>query len=344
MIVSKKNFQEALKACAPLISSSPTIPILDHVAVYPGKIQATNLSISVEIGFNVTDDNEPFGGIAVPFKELSKVVDACGDFVQFSINGLELTAVSGRNRTTITGENITDFPKMLEGDPVQPIELIGEDLRYVASTVTKFASTDELRRAMCGVSFDGTKFAATDAHKLIHYTVDGDKTPEIIIPTKVFQVLSPIIAHEETVSVAGNRFRTENATVSFKSLDEKYPNWRGVLPEKHAFAEFNRAEMLQAVKFASVGSSEGTHQIILEAKGGQIKVSAEDTGFGKRAEAVIDGSGDFRMGVNHKFFTLGLQSTDDTRVKMYYSEPNRPVLLNSDDWQGEVLIMPVMIS
>lgn len=343
MIVSKRNFQEALKACAPLISSTPTIPILDHVAIHVGKLQATNLSISVDIEFTPTPSMEPFSPIAVPFKELSKVVDACGDFIEFSTNGLELTATSGRSKTTITGENITDFPKMLEPTDAVATQLIGEDLRYVASHVTKYASTDELRRAMCGVLFDGGKFVATDAHKLIHYTVDGEPTEPIIIPTKVFQVLSPLIATEDEVTIQGNQFRTSRAVVSFKALDEKYPNWRQVIPEKHAFAEFNRIEMLQAVKFASIGSSEGTNQIIIEASGGQIRVSAEDSGFGKKAETTIDGSGEIRIGVNHKFFTLALNSTDDNTVKMYYSEPNRPMLLNSDDWQGEVLVMPVMI-
>lgn len=343
MIINKKSFQEALKSAAPLISSSPVIPILDHVVISQGRLQATNLSISVDVAFRYEATLEEFKPIAVPFKDLSKLIDASGDHIELNSYGLKLQAISGRSRSTITGEAASDFPAMIQNDATEANELIAEDVRYIANTVTKFASTDDLRLSMCGVMFNGTKFVATDAHRLIHYTVDGEQTPEIIIPTKVFQVLSPLIAHEDKVYIAGNMFRTENAIVTFKPIDQKYPSWQSILPSKGEFTEFNRLDMLQAVKFASIGANDSVFLIVLQGDGQQIRVAAQDLDFGKSAETTIDGTGVFKLGVNLKFLTTALQSTDDQKIRMYYSQPTRPMLLTSDNWQGEVLLMPMMI-
>ena len=110
MQISKKTFKEILKAVSPIIGNNTVIPILECIKIEAGYITATDLNTTVGVKFPFNPTMDPFEPICVPFKDFNALIDACGDVIDISTNGLNITVSSGRYTSTITGENAADFP------------------------------------------------------------------------------------------------------------------------------------------------------------------------------------------------------------------------------------------
>lgn len=361
MQVTKKAFQAVLKAVAPIIGNNPAIPILECVKLEAGKITATDLNVTVQANFLFNPSLMEFAPICVPFKDFNAIIDACGDSIELESDPstLKITIRSGKYMSTITGENVADFPAIPEKNPGETVTLTNDDVRFVATHMVGFASTDELRPAFMGIMFDGTNFVATDAHRLIHYTVDGGGQHEqTIIPVKVFKTLNTLISHTETVTFFKNKltekhepakcfFTTDDFTIGFQVIDGKYPDYDAVIPKTFTGKiAVDRAELGNAIRFTGITANTATHAIRLNASGSSIEVSSEDLDFGRKSVGHVDASvsSDIVIGVNGKFAAASIGTFDDHEIVLNYNEPNRPIVFNAPNAQHRVLLMPLMLN
>ncbi len=365
--VSSSDLLKQLQLVSGAIASNPVLPILEDFlfTIEDNKlsIAATDLETSVTTEIEVMSDGN--GAIAVPAKILMDTLKALPQQpITFSFNetfGVEITSAYGKYR--LSGENGADYPSIPEPDSVDTVTLPTAALNQ-AITKTLFAtSNDDLRPAMTGVYFQVEEgkivFVATDAHKLVKYTVhdvQGDVNTTFIVPKKALNLLKNALGTGGDVSLSFNK---ANAFFSFgttklvcRLIDQKYPDYNAVIPiDNPNLLTVGRTDFQNSLKRIAIYANKTTNQVVLTINPGSLNVSAQDLDFSNEAteqlSCTYEGS-PLTIGFNAKFVIEMLGVLESDEVKFELSTPTRAgILLPSDQNDGSsilMLVMPVMLS
>jgi DNA polymerase III sliding clamp (beta) subunit (PCNA family) len=351
MKVQTLPLRQALKLVSSIVPKNPFIPILEGVKFEDGYLTAANNEVSMRV---------PFGGklpdCVLQFATLSAAVNALqDDEISFDLNATAAVLKSGRTRINVPVlGNVADFIAFA-ADPAAPnCTLTRHDVERVAA-MAAFASADTLRPAMMGVYYDGKDFVATNGHILSNYRIGGDAVPPCVLPMRLFTLLYSFQKATAFVFAAGavtvQRDADVLAVVRFRCIDEQYPQWQNVVPAltKHAVAEFEREEMVDAIDVLNIAVNKTTQTGVFEfAKGGGVTASASDVELNKDAStgvaADITGLAEsFRMGFNTNFLAAALKFVGGEMVRGYIDAPNRAAIFKNPEFNGFALVMPVGI-
>jgi DNA polymerase III subunit beta len=365
--VSSSDLLKQLQLVSGAIASNPVLPILEDFlfTIEDNKlsIAATDLETSVTTEIEVMSDGN--GAIAVPAKILMDTLKALPQQpITFSFNetfGVEITSAYGKYR--LSGENGADYPSIPEPDSVDTVTLSTAALNQ-AITKTLFAtSNDDLRPAMTGVYFQVEEgkivFVATDAHKLVKYTVhdvQGDVNTTFIVPKKALNLLKNALGTGGDVSLSFNK---ANAFFSFgttklvcRLIDQKYPDYNAVIPiDNPNLLTVGRTDFQNSLKRIAIYANKTTNQVVLTINPGSLNVSAQDLDFSNEATEQLSCTYEgtpLTIGFNAKFVIEMLGVLESDEVKFELSTPTRAgILLPSDQNDGSsilMLVMPVMLS
>jgi DNA polymerase III subunit beta len=365
--VSSSDLLKQLQLVSGAIASNPVLPILEDFlfTIEDNKlsIAATDLETSVTTEIEVmADDN---GAIAVPAKILMDTLKQLPQQpITFSFNdtfGIEITSAYGKYR--LSGENGADYPSIPEPDTVDTVTLPAMGLNQ-AITKTLFAtSNDDLRPAMTGVYFQVEPgkivFVATDAHKLVKYTVhevQGDVTTNFIVPKKALNLLKNALGTGGEVQLSFNK---ANAFFSFgttklvcRLIDQRYPDYNAVIPvDNPNLLTVGRSDFQNSLKRIAIYANKTTNQVVLTINSGSLNVSAQDLDFSNEATEQLSCAYEgtpLTIGFNAKFVIEMLGILESDEVKFELSTPTRAgILLPSEQNEGSsilMLVMPVMLS
>ena len=329
-------------------------------------MSATNLEVTIISSLDVTGSKN--GRIAVPARILLDTLKALPDQpVSFDVDGtnnsIKLKSAYGEYK--LAGDSAEDFPETPNEDNVHSIELENDSFVKAINNTIFATSSDELRLAMTGVlmqiDFNKAIFVATDAHKLVKYTIGGlnsELTESIIIPKKGLTLFRNAIStsDEEVAKISFNSknifFRSGETLVVSRLVDAKYPDYNAVIPvNNERILSLNRAEFQNALKRIVIYSNKTTNQVILNLAENSLTMSAQDLDFSNEATeqlgCIYDSEG-MTIGFNGKFLAemLGIINTDEILLKL--SAPNKAgILVPSDETEQEklmMLVMPVMMS
>jgi DNA polymerase-3 subunit beta len=234
-----------------------------------------------------------------------------------------------------------------------------------AISKTLFAtSSDELRPAMTGVffqvDFNKITFVATDAHKLVRYTVTSDVESKVatsfIVPKKALNLLKGSLPNGGTVSLAFNKsnafFTIGDVQLICRLIDARYPDYNAVIPtENPNKMTITRSQFLSSLKRINIYANKTTNQVVLNLKDDLLGVSAKDLDFSNEAEeqlpCTLEGDA---MGIafNAKFLIEMLNVLEGDEVRLNLSTSSRAGILQPmEQPAGEdilMLVMPVMLS
>ncbi|MBR9859554.1 DNA polymerase III subunit beta [bacterium] len=368
-IVNTDLLLNKLQIISGTIVSKPVIPILDHFLfdISEGKltITATDLETSMSTVLEVQADDSL--KIAVPSKLCIDTLRSLPNQpVTFSINkdNLSVEIKSEFGRYKLVGQNGDDFPKIPEMDSGNSFDLESGILSGAIAKTIFATGNDDLRLSLTGVFVHlgkkETTFVATDANRLVR-VVRQDIQPGIdssfILPKKALNLLKANLPHDDTKVNVGltesNAFFTfEDVSLICRLIDEKYPDYRAVIPQDNPNTlTISRQELLQSVKRISIFANKSTNQINMKIKGSEITISAEDIDLSNEAVERLgcDYTGeDLEIGFNARLLLEMLQNLDGAQIKIELSTPNRAgIILPSENEDNEdllMLIMPMMIA
>jgi DNA polymerase-3 subunit beta len=365
--VSSHELLHQLNRASGAISSNPVLPVLEDflfsVKENTLTITATNLETTIISRLPVTAEED--GALAVPGKIILETLKALPDHpIQFNADeesrAIEITSDFGKYK--LAGDNPDDFPEIPATDQDDSIELKAE-LLHDALQKTLFAtSNDELRLAMTGVlfqvDFNKITFVATDAHKLVKYTIGGistDQTGSLIIPKKPLSLLRSALSSEGNVYLSHNKsnafFKFDDVDLICRLIDAKYPDYNAVIPADNPNELLvNRQDFQNSLKRIAIYANKTTNQVKLGLSNGSLTISAEDLDFSNEASEQLSCTykGDpIQIGFNARFLIemLGVLDSDEIRFEM--STPSRAgVMFPTDEDEGAnllMLVMPVML-
>ncbi|PCJ83516.1 MAG: DNA polymerase III subunit beta [Flavobacteriales bacterium] len=370
-IVSSSTLLKQLQAIGGVLSTSNTLPILDHFLfeLNEGNLIASASDLETTMTTSIKlEKGDKSGSVAMPARLLLDTLKTFPDQpLSFTIDektfGIEISSDNGKYK--LTGQNSEEFPRVPEMEEATTLEMAAGTLFGAIDKTIFAAGNDELRPVMSGVLLELDEkeltFVATDAHKLVRYRrtdVGSERASSIIIPKKPLTLLKGILPGVEgNVKIEYNDtnvfFAFENTSLICRLIDGKYPNYDAVIPKENPNKlTIDRELFLNSIRRVSIFSNKTTHQIRLKIVGSELNISAEDLDFqneaAERLTCQYDGD-DMEIGFNSRFLIEMLSNLDTEQVNIEMSAPNRAGLLlpagnGKSDEDLLMLVMPVMLN
>lgn len=274
-------------------------------------------------------------------------------------SGLELTSAYGIYRSS--SGNIEEYPKLPEIANFNQVIIPADRFNKALNTCTFAAATDEMKIQMQGISVaimpDAVVLAATDAHKLVKYTLYHDNDGQdqsFIIPKKTASVLKHILNDDSplTITYASKHvlFSYKNTEVYCKLIEQVFPKYNSVIPignDKEVLV--NRLDFLQSLKRIAIYGNKTTFQATLQIADNEIKIYTQDIDFSNEASESIKcqyTNEPMELNYNIRYLIESLSNLTATEVCLALSQPNKAAILRpKTDEIGEniiMLVMPVM--
>ncbi len=366
--ISSNELLKKLQIVAGAIGSQNVLPILENfLFTLKGaelSIAATDLESTITTRLEVMPDGD--GTVGVPAKILLDTLKALPEQpVTFTIDdekfGIQITSSHGKYRLAgIDGSEFPRIPAPEEED--DKIEVLSPKLQMAITNTIFAASNDELRPAMSGVyfqvDFNKLTLVATDAHKLVRYSVselEGEVSTSFIAPKKSLTLLKNILPSGDTVKLQFNKanafFTFEDTQLACRLVDARYPDYNAVIPvdNPHLLA-VNREDFQHSLRRIAIYSNKTTNQVVLNLTENSLTMSAQDLDFSNEATEQLNCTytGDaMQIAFNAKFLVEMLSVLESDEVKIELSKPSRAgILLPSEMEEGIdilMLVMPVML-
>lgn len=365
MKFSKESIENAIDKVSMVIKGVSTIPALDYIKVYwkdeHAYFMATNIQITMVSKFPHEDQFEDFLLNAEKMKSIVKLLKNDLEVDIITVDG-HVTIKQGKSKYNLSSVPAADYPMVVHNDNFAPIGKFTKGITKALAGALKFTGNDELRPAMNGVfvtSDDDKKnlyFAATDAHKLVEYTL-GFEVPNgfnsFIIPAKALNISTKVYKDEYNVSVSEKKIMfTDNiVTMIITMIDSKFPSYKAVIPTDNPNSfEVDSNEFLSILRQVSVvRSTANTIKIHLE--GAFVVLDSENSELGNSSHAEMMGvldinENEFNIGYNMGFLEMMIKELTQPTIKFEFSTPNRATVIHDecDEYSLLGLVMPVMIT
>jgi len=367
----QENLKQGLFIVGHIAGKNVNLPILNNIMI---KIEGGNikmLATNLEIGIvtMVRGKIEKEGAYTVD----AKIISECINLLPNKKVGLELKdgvlAVDSDNyKVKIRGQSAEEFPLIPEVDKKNYYSAPIEEFKKAVTQVMFAVSLSESRLELSGVMFNfngaGLTLAATDSYRLaeknIKIKTNNREEKKIIVPAKTLQELIRILSGFQASAVEAEdqeiKFYISENQILFtcgstelvsRLIEGQYPDYQQIIPTtSKTKAISQRAELIRAVKLASLFSKTGINDINLDFPKGknQVVVSSVSGQTGENVtslEAKVSGE-DNGIVVNYRYLLDGLNNIDSELVRLEIVDGNTPCLLKSDKETDYLyIIMPI---
>lgn len=366
--ISKSELLSRLSAVSKIISSKPSLPIMENVllVIKDGTVQLSAVDYQGRI--NTTIDgilSDTDISICITQKLLIDALKSLPEQpITISIDDkLGITIKYKGGKFEMTGISPEEFPKEKEIGDTTRLSLSSKVLLNGIDKTSFCAASDELRPIMTSVYIDiiegQINFVSSDGHKLALLELrDESMTEEIrfALPLKIATILKGLIKPSEesiNIFIGGNsaRFEYGSDSVVATLLEGNYPNYRSVIPQNNdKVLSIGKPDFIGALKRVSVFSNQSSSLVKLELSNDHIKLSAQDIDFSVAADETISceyNNDSMAIGFKGHFLTELISAIPTSNLQMSFSDPSRATLITPvDEESGDsltYLLMPMMI-
>lgn len=376
-IVNSQVLLKQLQSISGVITTNNTVPIIScflfHLDDGVLTVRATDLETTIVLKISVeTNSLEGLNDVAIQSRLLLDILKSLDDVpVTFTLDdttyAVEIS--TGAGNYSLAGMDASVFPQLPEIDEAARVSVPASALVSAINKTEFAASRDEMRQQMTGIycqlAPEGATFVATDAHKLVRYKrsdVMADNTADFIFQRKPIILVKKLLettGGDFDVTLDYNRsnvaFSFENAYVTCRLIDGKYPNFEAAIPKENPLKlTVDRVSLLNTLRRVSLFASQSTCQVRLSLTETELTISAEDIDLANRANESIpcDYKGEpMDIGFNAKFLVEMLTNIDTEHILIEMSSPNRAGIIfpvnEGEDQPVEsilMLVMPVMLA
>lgn len=367
-MLSSGEFLKSLQLVGGVIINNPMLAILENflLEIENGKIKitASDGETTLQTIMNLIDYKEK-KKIVVKAKLLIEVLKTFSEkTLLFKVKNNLLEIIDESDNYFIHLDDPNLYPSLIHLENTSRFKFCGNLLSKVISKTLFATGNDSIRPVMMGVLFsineEGCDIVATDAHKLVKYTIKNitcKNSFEFIVPKKPLILLkNTLLDAEELVEVEFNemnaRFTYLNTTWICRLIDGKYPNYNAVIPKENPNILYVKTFLLSnAVKRASYFASTSNYQISFKLKNNILKIFSEDTNINNKANMQIPcrySGEELTIAFNSKFLLEIINNINTENLVFKLSANNRPGIIKplSNVNTNEdllMLVMPVMI-
>ncbi len=364
---SSSELSKKLSVASNAISPKAIMPVLeDFLFELEGNnltISATNLETSIVLKMEVTGHED--GSIALSARLLLDTLRTLPDqpiTIEVLDNKIvQITSSFGKYK--MASDDFEDFPKIEEVPEGEKVEIDSGILKSaIEKTITATGEVGVVMTAMTGVlfqlDFNKANFVATDGHRLIKFTYNGlkfDSTKTFVLPVKGLALLKNALLDEGEVEISWTDknafFIFDGYKVISTMINDDFPNYNNVIPVNNENVLFvNRKDLMNSLKRLLIFANKSFNLVTFNLSEDSLTLATEDPDFSHDATEQLPCKYDgepITMGFSAKFFIELLSNTDDDEVKIEFSNPKTPVIINPVEEKANediiLLIMPLIM-
>ena len=313
-----------------------------------------------------SDSNTSF---AVPARQLLDILKEIPEqplTIEFNPTTLQIDIIYQSGHFCLQTEQGDVFPMLKEyTEEGHEITIRANHLSRSFGSAIIAASVDESRKVMSGLFIDITpqdvSVVASDGHKLVCFKIICDTKNTItnfVLPRKPATLLRSIIDKQQgdvilrTFADGSAVIEAEPYTMTCRLLQEKYPNYRNVIPQSNNnIATIDKASLLGSVRRVLVASDKATSLIKFTFEPGKVTLMTENVNYAQSAEEklVCQYEGiPLRIGFRGDYLLDLLNNIQSSDVILKLSDPSKAgLILPSEQEEGTdviMLLMPLLIA
>lgn len=365
-ICEQSELQKALVTVSKAVTQKTTIPILKGILLnLEGNfltLSASDLDISIEKKIEIKGLED--GTCVVPSRLfidiIRKLPDEVVEFSLIELNQLLIkTSKTEFNITTFSGD---EFPKITQHENENNFFTMDKNIFKDMVRKTSFAaSLEDTKGLIVGILIEREKdsfnMIALDGFRMavVREKISNEKEENIIIPAKLMDEMSRIIADEDPKEDVKFYIDTKKSLVSFdktkvvlRLLEGEFIKYKDILPKDIKIKiKVSKRNLQEAIERAALFSREGRNNLIKFTISDTLLVITSKSEEGHlREETEIEKIGeDLEIGFNHKYILDVLKVVDDEELIMEFNTPTSPMIIKreKDDYY-EYLVLPVRIN
>lgn len=337
--ITRAALAEAAQAVKGLVEKDKLSPFSRVRLDASGSLSVTGSNGDVQVEWRAGGEIKLRGGVTVPGAAWSAFVGALPEGKVEIEAESKVTMECGGVKFKLAAGAPADFPVMAGPDKEAALEIEAVKLREMLRKVRFAVSADRTRKALTGVNCalkDGLLgMTATDGRRLAHVEAEvaerssAVKTGfDVTLPTKAVGALYRLLEKTEdddlvAIAADGRSVRIDGGEwcLTAKVLEDTYPNWRKVVPEKQAHeAVLDRVAFLEEMGRAALASDETSGvKITLRNTSATFEAKNELTAANAgicRCKMENGVKGEFR--VNPRLMKDALESIDEDEFTLHF--------------------------
>lgn len=311
--LSTSSLKAALAAVKAAVPTRSPKPVLLNVRIGNGFVTASDLELQIACPIDYHADP-----ILLPYARLQAILNAAGgDEVTIEPKGESCVVRIGRGEWTLPTEPAAEYPTWEPAGVKRVCTLPAEQFcRAIRSVV--YATDNETSRFALGAvlieverSAGLVHFVGTDGRRLAEYQagLSSNEDPDdstTLAPARAVLAMQFLASHSEgAVQIEATASEVvaviDNAVVTARLVDGRFPRWRDVFPERDVKpSTVLPADLLAATRQAAIVTSEqskgvtyvftadGIHLTAQSSEAGQSSVTCAVVEFGQPATVKLD--------------------------------------------------------
>ena len=344
--VIRSKFIEGLKSVQNIVAGKGSLPILQNVMIEAAgnSIKLTTTDLDISIKSEVECDVVSEGATTLPVKLLfTSMTKAAEGEIEIDVDSQERASIkAGSARFKLQGMPSGEFPQLPEEGDAYAYIVPQATIREMLRKTSYAASQDDTRRMLKGVlmSFKDEKLTmvATDGRRLamVENEIEFPKAAEkdIVLPSKAVSELQRSLSGEGNATIMVKKsqicFNLENVLIYSKLMDDTYPNYRQVIPQKceHHIA-VDRQLLLDALDRASVMTMDESHstKLIFEENTLTVTSAASEIGEAKDEVPIKYAGEKIETMFNPTYVMDPLKAIDDDEITIDINDGHTPAVI-----------------
>jgi len=371
MKANVESLKNATNAIAYLFNTKTTLEAAQNIKIKTagntqGWIEAVGISGAATALFTISESNESGEEITIRYHDLVKIISvATAEVIEITQKGIDIFFRSGKGKgkcQAAKSDDVLNWDFESKFDTIFTLEIkeYVERIRFAS----KFASTDELRPQLNGVSIGITEqeivMYATDTHSLVRMFLKNFHAVErehvgktLFLDTGMADCLSSmsgtasfslfknnLVLQDDIITMY---FRQPNDLLAY---DKVLPIIDNATQERDSTFHIFVTPAIEIVKSISRGMvfvSSKTERY-LDFENGQVVFQDMETNknYSEKFENLSVGENRYRFSAN-TLLRLGTLK-GDIAFKFRDSDNTKPVIVNHTDFEIEMLFMPIVIT
>jgi DNA polymerase-3 subunit beta len=361
VVVLPENILSFLPLINKVLPLHSQIPILSNVLLDANDsgffIRSTDLEMGAEV--KIPAKIEDMGAVTVPGREFVEAINSLPKDKATIMLEKDILTVSCRgNKVSFNTIPQDEFPKLFKEKGEEVARFTKKEFLDIFSRLIFSVSQEETRPQLAGIYIDSkddkTNFVSTDGYRMSIRTL---KTPQkkmkeslIVAVGLINEVISLKEEHEIILYVNKGEnqvvFEVGDAIVVGRMIEEKFPDYEGVLPtQSKTVVLFDREELLQNVRLVAVFAKDNSNIASLEIQGNEIKLSTRTQGVGE-GETTVEcqkKGEDNKISFNIKYLLDVLKNVSDRELELHLNSSTEPAVFKTKEKDFLHVIMPIQV-
>jgi len=266
IFVEKKSFSDELKMFQGVFEKKTLIDILQNIkitALDDGTVELLATDLEIGLSSKVEVDVKETGTFTVNGRDFYDLISKMPEGrIEISENNNLQIIITNEKKTSkykLMGLQSSDYPQLPKADFSSKISLDMNKMSFLINKSYFIISPDmkfNLGGALFTLSKDLIEMASTDGHRLSYsfFNLDSgvdEKVSFIISRKSLVEILKIGVSEQVDFSFDKNNlfFRSKNRTLSSRIIDQNFPNYKTVIPEKTNFeAIIDSSELITTLK------------------------------------------------------------------------------------------------